>query len=98
MKKFLAIGHWTENKNATLTVAMAAQNIKDFREQLKGNAFVPYVVITENKLKELETVSEENLYEWVKKLTTNYRKWDHICDYIDQCYDIMKEKLENVVL
>lgn len=93
MKKYLAIGHWRENKNATFCVAMEANSIKDFRDNLNGNEFVPYVVISEKKMEVLRNVSEFELWEEVKKMTSNYRKWNVVCDYIDQCFDIMKEKM-----
>ena len=95
MKKFLAIGHWMENKNATFCVAMQATTKKDFRDNLGGNGFVPYVVISEKKMEILRNVSEFELFEEVKKMTSNYRKWDVVCDYIDQCFDIMEEKMAN---
>ena len=95
MKKFLAIGHWRENKNATICVAMQATTKKDFRDNLGGNGFVPYVVISEKKMEILRNVSDFELFAEVKKMTSNYRKWDVVCDYIDQCFDIMEEKMAN---
>ena len=94
-KTYLAIGHWAEEKTATFSVAMRCNSIKDFRKQLAGNGFVPYVVITENKMNVLRSADEFGLYDEVKKLTGNYRKWNHICDYIEQCWDIMEEKMMN---
>lgn len=93
MRKYLAIGHWKETPNATISVAMECSSVKSFRENLYGNTFVPYVIISEKKLAILDTT--DDLFNEVKKLTTNYRKWNHICDYIVQCLDIMHEKIEN---
>lgn len=93
MRKYIAIGHWSENKKATFSVAMKCTSIKDFRSQLAGNCFVPYVIITEQKLEKLGSVSDMDLFDEVKKLTSNYRIWNHICDYVEQCYDIMQEKM-----
>ena len=95
MKRFLAIGHWKENKDATFSVAMQATTKREFRDNLGGNGFVPYVVISEKKMEILRNVSEFELFEEVKKMTSNYRKWDVVCDYIDQCFDIMEEKMAN---
>ena len=93
MKKYLAIGHWTGNDNTTC-VAMKANNAKDFRDQLNGNGFIPFVGITEKKLETLESVEGFEIYEEVKKMTTNYRRWEDITEYIEQCFDIMIEKMQ----
>ena len=95
MKAYGAIGHWAENKNATVSVALRCSNKDDFRRQLAGNGFVPYVIITEKKLETLKNVYDMDLYDEVKKLTSNYRIWNHICDYVDQCIDILEEKMQN---
>lgn len=94
MKKYLAIGHFKDSKNMT-SVAMQNNTLKDFYNDLKGNEFVAYVVLSENKVNYLKNVSSFDLFNEVKKMTSNYRKWDDITEYIDQCYDIMKEKLAN---
>ena len=93
MKKFLAIGHWGDSKNTTC-VASTARTMKDFRDNLGGNDFIPYVILSEKKLKEIESADGMDLFYIVKKLTTNYRKWNEICDYIEQCFEIMKERFE----
>lgn len=95
MKKYLAIGHWAESKNATVCVAMKCTTNKSFRENLAGNGFVPYVVISEKKMEILKNTDEFQLFYEVKKMTSNYRIWNHVCDYIDQCFDIMEEKMKN---
>ena len=96
MKKYLAIGHFADNKNGTISVAMEAHSVKDFRGQLMGNTFIPYVVITEKKFETLRNLDSFELFEEVKKMTSNYRKWNHIVDYIEQCFDIMEERLNNL--
>lgn len=95
MKTYSAIGHFKENKNATIGVAMKCNSIADFRRQLSGNEFVPYVVITEKKLETLKNIDSFNLFDEVKKMTTNYRVWNIVCDYIEQCLDILEEKMQN---
>lgn len=94
MKRYLAIGHWTDNKNM-VSIACTGTSIKNFRETLAGNCFVPYAIVTETKLEVLRTVSDMDLFDEVKKLTTNYRVWNDLCDYIEQCLDIMEEKMAN---
>ena len=92
MKKYLAIGHWDDSKNTTC-VASTAHTMNDFRDDLGGNGFVPYVILSEKKLKEIEKAKDMELFYIVKKLTSNYRKWNEICEYINQCWEIMEEKL-----
>lgn len=94
MKSYIAIGHFKESKNITC-VADIANTKKDFQKDLKGNGFVAYVVITENKLKKLEELEGMDLFLEVRKMTTNYRIWNDVTDYIEQCLDIMKNKMVN---
>lgn len=94
MKKYIAIGHWSDSKNTTC-VAMKCYTIKHFRENLGGNAFVPYVIISEKKMEILKNLDEFEVFDEVKKMTGNYRKWSEICDYINQCFDFMEEKIAN---
>lgn len=94
MKKYIAIGHWSDSENMT-SVAMSTTSMKNFRDNLGGNGFIPYVVISEKKMETLKTVSEFDLFNEVKKLTSNYRRWNDICEYIEQCFDIMEEKMVN---
>lgn len=94
MKKYIAIGHWNDNKNMT-SVAMKCNTNKNFRENLAGNGFIPYVVISEKKMEILKNTNDFDLFDEVKKMTSNYRIWNNICEYIEQCFDIMEEKMEN---
>lgn len=94
MKKYIAIGHFDDTKTMT-SVAMNAYTIKDFRENLAGNGFIPYVVISEKKMEILKNTNDSDLFDEVKKMTSNYRIWNDICEYIDQCFDIMEEKMKN---
>lgn len=60
-----------------------------------GNEFVPYVVITEAMLEKLLACSDcMEIFEQVKKLTSNYRMWNDLADYIEQCSDIISDKME----
>lgn len=93
MKKYLAIGHFKECKNM-VSVAMKCNTKESFKQNLTGNEFVAYVVITESKFNKIKYLDSFDLYEEVKKMTTNYRKWNYIVEYIEQCLDIMMERLE----
>lgn len=97
MKTYLAIGHFSESENIT-SVALSCTTLVDFRHQLAGNTFIPFVVITGNKLAKLESMIKSDdcfaVYDEVKKMTTNYRKWNVITDYIEQCFDILVDRYD----
>jgi hypothetical protein len=92
MKKYIAIGHFNDSENMT-SVAMSTTSMKNFRENCGGNGFIPWVIISEKKMEALKNIDSFELFYEVQKLTTNYRKWNDICEYIEQCLDIMEEKL-----
>lgn len=96
MKKYIAIGHFKDSENM-VSVAMEVSNEKSFRENLIGNEFIAWAVITERKMETLRASLNDSfaLWEETKKLTTNYRKWNDLCDYIGQCFDIMEERMAN---
>ena len=54
-----------------------------------------YLAIKKYAEKILKNTDSFDLFDEVKKMTGNYRKWNDICDYIEQCFDIMEEKLAN---
>lgn len=90
MKKYIAIGHWEENENVTC-VAHKNNSLKDFRNDLGGNGFIPWMILTEKSFQEILNGAE--VWEMVTKKVTNYRKWNLVTDYIGQCLDIMEEKM-----
>ena len=93
MKVYAAIGHFKDSKNTTC-VALTQNTKKDFMRDCYGNGFVPYVVFTEQALDKLVAhTSSDEVFEMVKKMTTNYRVWEPVIDYIDQCFDILMEKV-----
>lgn len=92
MKKYIAIGHFGDSENMT-SVAMSDISMKNFRENLSGNDFIPWVVISEKKMEVLRNLDSFDLFNEVQKLTSNYRRWNDITEYIEQCFDIMEEKL-----
>ena len=96
MKKYIAIGHFKGNENM-VSVAMTCSSRKNFEDNLRGNEFVAWAVIGERKMEALRENLDDcfGLWDEVKKLTTNYRRWNDLCDYIGQCFDIMEEKLAN---
>ena len=61
----------------------------------RGNEFIAYAIISEKKLHVLGVVDDMQLFEEVKKLSSNYRRWNDLTDYIEQCYDIMVERMAN---
>lgn len=94
MKKYIAIGHWDDSKN-TVSTASCDISKKNFIENLKGNGFIAYAVLTEKAFNEMKSMDIFELIDKVQKFTSNYRKWNEITDYIEQCADIMALKLEN---
>lgn len=93
MKTYAAIGHFKDCTYMT-SVAMQCSSVKNFRENLMGNEFVAYAIISEKKLETLKTKDSFELWDEVKKLTTNYRKWNDLCDYFEQCMDMLEERFE----
>lgn len=96
MKKYIAIGHWGKEKDATYSVATANYTMKAAKRDYVGNDFVAYCVISEEKLNQIKEMNWEERFETVRKMTSNYRKWDIVLDYLDQCMDIMEERLAAV--
>lgn len=96
MKKYIAIGHFKENENVT-SIAMACNSVADFRKDCIHNGFVVWCVISEKKMEVLKSCSRFDLLPEVAKLNSNYRRWDVLMDYIEQCADIMLERLENAI-
>ena len=94
MKKYIAIGHFADSENMT-SVAMECSTRKNFVDNLGGNGFIPWAIISEKKMEVLKTVDSFDLFDEVKKLTGNYRRWNDLCEYIEQCFDIMEERIAN---
>lgn len=92
MKKYLAIGHWSDSKEISC-IASTQNTMKDFRNDLINNAFVAYVVLTEKKLEKLKNTNSFEIFNEVQKLTSNYHVWENVTDYIMQCFDIIEEKM-----
>ena len=95
MKKYIAIGHWKDCKNITC-VASANCSDKWFRDDLKAIRFVPYVTFSEKKFESFRTMDLLEVFYEVKKLTSNYRKWNEVSEYIFGCFNFIEYKLEEV--
>ena len=67
---------------------------KAFQDDLRGNEFVAYAVLTEWMFDRLMSLDGLDRWEQVKKLTSNYRKWRELDDYIEQCGDIIASKMQ----
>lgn len=92
MNVYAAIGHFKDSKNIAC-VALTQTTKKAFMNDCYGNEFVPYVVLTEKMLSKIQ--SSADIYEQVKKMTTNYRVWNDVADYLTECLDIITDKVEN---
>ena len=89
MKKYITIGH-LENEEIT-SAAFAANTMKEFKQELKANGFTPWLVLTEKGF--IDIINGADIFEIVKKKVSNFRRWDEITEYIEQCSDIMQIKL-----
>lgn len=96
MKVYVAIGHFKGTKNI-ICITEKTFTRKQFEKDCRRNEFVSYCIITESmmqKLLQLKSCGGMELYYQVCKMVTNYRV---ICDvekYINQCSDIILEKME----
>lgn len=91
MGKYIAIGHWKASRYIS-SIVTTQNTMRDFREDLKRNEFIPYIVMTEKRFNEIIELDRYDIFQEVKKMTTNYRKWDIVTEYICQCCDIIQEQ------
>ena len=68
--------------------------LQGFREHDLCGEFVAYAVLTEWMFDRLMSLDGLDRWEQVKKLTSNYRKWRELDDYIEQCGDIIASKMQ----
>lgn len=93
MKKYIAIGHFKGNQNIT-SVAMSNNNMEEFRRDCKGNGFIAWAVITEKRMETLKELDAFGLFDEVKKMTSDCKRWNDVTEYIEQCMDILEERME----
>lgn len=95
-KIYAAIGHFKDSTNIT-SVVLDQNTKKDFMRDCYGNAFVPYVVMTETMLDKI-LVCEDGMevYEQVKKMTTNYRVWNEVTDFLTQASYLITDKVKEL--
>lgn len=89
MNVYVAIGHFKGSKNLTC-VALTQVTKKAFMVDCYGNEFIPYVVLTEKMLDKIQSC--DDIFAQVKKMTTNYRVWNDVTDYLTNCFDIIADK------
>ena len=95
MNAYIAIGHFKDSENTT-TVALMQRTKKAFMRDCYGNDFVPYVVLTEAMVEKVLSLDGMALWDQVRKLTSNFRKWNEVTDYIEQCGDIIEAEIARV--
>lgn len=89
MKKFIAIGHWDYSKNITCVVS-DADTRKEFEHDLKGNGFIAWMVLSEKKLSEYKAA---DFIDRMDMISYRNRHAMDIRDYLDECMDIIENKL-----
>lgn len=94
MKKYIAIGHWRDSKNITCVTSTNSSD-KCFRDDLKGNGFIPYVTFSEKKFESFRTMDLLEIFYEVKKLTSNYRRWNEVSEYICECFSFIEHRLND---
>jgi len=93
MKLYAAIDHYKGADNKGTQAIVYRQNTKkSFMQDCQANGFVPYVVLTETMLDTLLNKDGAEVFAQVKKLTSNYRVWNEVTDYITSAGDIIAAK------
>lgn len=96
MKIYVAIGHYKGSENIICVATMQATK-KAFVTDCNNNSFVTYVVMTETMLARVVAADKVfGVYDLVKKMTSNYRIWDDVTDYLTNCIDIIVDKVESI--
>ena len=91
---YAAIGHWKDSKDICSIVSTQATK-KDFMRDCYGNGFVPYVVLTEAIIEKIFNGENDGMeiFEQVKKMTSNHRVWNPVTDYIKEAGYLITEKV-----
>ena len=99
MKNYAAIGHWKGNVNTTC-IAVQANSVAEFWEDMKGNGFIPYAIISEKRLGKireyLADTYHDGLFDMIRKMVPNCNKWMEVEEYLIQCMDILEAKITRV--
>ncbi len=94
MKKYIALGHFKgKTKESITSIVITQVNKKAALNDCYGNEFVPFVVITEEAFYNLDSGDVYNVFQAVKKMTTNYRVWDLVAQYLVDCRAIIIDNL-----
>lgn len=81
------IGHYKGEKRME-TVIIVSESKKQCTEALKVAEFVPYVIITDKTWQKIQKCKGmKEVFEQVKKMTTNWRVWNKVAIYLYTDYD-----------
>lgn len=89
MKKYIAIGHFRNYTNITCIVSNVHTR-KEFEQDLKGNAFIAYMIISErwfNKYKEADVFGKLGM------IPMQNRHSIEVYDYLTECRNVIEDKL-----
>jgi hypothetical protein len=97
LKIYVAIGHFKDDKNIC-SVVLEQHTKKDFMTDCYANGFAPYVVLTEKMLDRIFNKCESGMevYEQVTKMTSNYRVWNIVTDYLTQAGYLITDEIKEM--
>jgi hypothetical protein len=96
-KIYAAIGHFKDSKNV-VSVVFKQRTRKDFMTDCYCNGFTPYVVMTETMLNKIfnDCRNGSDVFDQVKKLTTNYRVWNIVTEYLTNAGYLITDRIKDI--
>jgi len=97
LKKYIAIGYWGKKKNAHHHIVVAHDSLKAVRRDCKANDFIAQIVLTEENFRRIMGLEDNytRLFE-IKKLTSNFKIWNMLTNYLSQCSSDIDNQLTNI--
>lgn len=93
-KKYFAIGHFKKSKKITHFHGYGYSSKQQFLNELKMDSFTPYIIFTEKTYKNIRFANYQQIRDQVTRLTTNYRKYDLIAEYVNSNFGCLKDYFE----
>ncbi len=83
----------TEQGNMT-AVAEVANSRRAFENDLRKNGYRVIYLMNYEEVKRVSEMNRSDQIMWVAETRTTWKKRDMVLDYIDQCMDIIADKLQ----